>query len=193
METINLKLVGITPLLMHSDRFANPLDAGAKAHKVLTSKRNKTDDDHEAIAKSEWLGSLYFDKKIGPYIPTSNIRSCLVEGGKLRKLGKAIQRGTLILENQSALHYIGSRDPDEMVLDNKFIDCRSVVISGKRLMRYRPIFREWELYVSIQFDSAVIDAQQLGQAMSDAGRLIGIGDFRPNKGGSYGRFEVKQL
>ena len=37
---------------MHSDKFANPLHPATKAHKALTGKRKKTDDDHEAIAKS---------------------------------------------------------------------------------------------------------------------------------------------
>uniref|UniRef100_UPI001CA48BD8 hypothetical protein n=1 Tax=Vibrio vulnificus TaxID=672 RepID=UPI001CA48BD8 len=54
MQTIKLKLVGQSPLLMHSDRFANPLDEATKQHKVLTSKRKKLDEDHAFFFKIRW-------------------------------------------------------------------------------------------------------------------------------------------
>ena len=72
MKQLKVKITGVSPLLMHSDRFANPLDKATKAHKELTAKRKKTDADHEAIAKSEWLGSLYWRDDIGPFIPGQN-------------------------------------------------------------------------------------------------------------------------
>ena len=53
METLNVRITGTSPLMMHSDKFANPLLPETKAHKALTAKRKKTDEDHEAIAKSE--------------------------------------------------------------------------------------------------------------------------------------------
>ena len=58
MEIITVKLTGTRPLLMHADVFADPLNPLTKAHKALTSKRKNTDDDHEAIAKSEWRARL---------------------------------------------------------------------------------------------------------------------------------------
>ena len=36
MQVLNLKIKGVCPLLMHSDRFANPLDPATKAHKALS-------------------------------------------------------------------------------------------------------------------------------------------------------------
>ena len=56
MKSIPVKITGSAALLMHSDRFANPLDPLAKAHKEMTGKRKKTDDDFIAIAKSEFIG-----------------------------------------------------------------------------------------------------------------------------------------
>jgi hypothetical protein len=190
MQSLKLRITGESPLLMHSDRFANPLDPDAKAHKVLTSKRNKTDEDHQAIAISEWKGALYYDEEIGPYLPSANVRATLVDGAKLSKLGKAIQRGTLILADKLKLDYPGPRNPIEMVRDSRFIDCRSVVVSGKRLMRYRPVFPKWAFSVEVLFDPLVVERDQIMNSMSQAGLLIGLGDFRPNKGGSFGRFSV---
>lgn len=180
-------------MLMHSDRFANPLDPVTKEHKVLTSKKTKTEDDHIAIAKSEWRGGLYWSDKLGVYIPTANIRSAVVEGAKLSKLGKQIQRGTLILEDKVPLKYQGPKDPEQLWSDGGYYDCRSVVITGKRLMRYRPMFKDWSLTVEITYDPTQIEEAQLLRVTDAAGMLIGLGDFRPNKGGSFGRFSVEKV
>lgn len=193
VDILKLKLVGQSPILLHSDRYANPLDPLAKAHKVLTSKRTKTEEDHVEIAKSEWRGGLYYSDSTGVYVPSANIRSCIVEGAKLSKLGKAIQRGTMILSEKSPLEYAGPKTPEELWEAGDFYDCRSVVVSGKRLMRYRPMFRTWALQIEITFDPSVIESRQILKSSQDAGMLIGLGDFRPNKGGAFGRFNVEEI
>lgn len=188
METLKVRLTGDSPLLMHSARGANPLDAGVKAHKMLTIKRKKLDQDHDAIARSEWEIALYYDPELGPYLPSTNVRSAIVEGGRLNKLGAAVQRGTLIADEKLKLLYKGPRTPDELWA-KQFVDARSVVVGTSRLMRYRPAFpRGWSLEVEIYHDPSVIDAGQLTQCLENAGRLIGLGDFRPNRGGPFGRF-----
>jgi hypothetical protein len=193
MISLTLRLKGLSPMLMHSDRYANPLDPDTKEHKRLTSKRKKTDEDHAAIAYSEWKGGLYFDERLGPYLPSINVRSCLVEGAKLNKLGAAMQRGTIILEDKLALKYSGPRTIDGLWGNARFRDCRSVVVSRQRLMRYRPCFPEWEAELEITFDPQIIEADQILQSAENAGKFIGLGDFRPNKGGSFGRFEVETI
>lgn len=68
MDMLTLKLTGMSPLMMHADTLANPLNPITKAHKELTSKRKKTDDDHEAIAKSEFIAGAYWTKEDGFFI-----------------------------------------------------------------------------------------------------------------------------
>ena len=99
MEKLMLKITGTAPLLMHSDRFANPLDKLTKAHKELTAKRKKTDEDHSAIAKSEFIGGCYWNKESGFYIPAQNLDSCLIAGAKLQKLGVKFKQGVQVLED----------------------------------------------------------------------------------------------
>jgi len=52
---------------MSSAELINPLSPKTKAIKKITSKRGKTDDDHEQIALLEWEFLMYHDSKIGPY------------------------------------------------------------------------------------------------------------------------------
>lgn len=58
--------------MMHSDKLANPLHPATKAHRELTSKRKKVDDDHVAIARSEFIAGVYFDETSGIHIPGAN-------------------------------------------------------------------------------------------------------------------------
>jgi len=192
MEILKLELAGLSPLLMHSERGANPLDPGTKAMKVITGKKKKTDEDYEELARMDWTMGMYFDITIGPYIPGLNVRASIVAGGKMNKLGTTLQKGTMILAEKIKLEYDGPRTQEKLWENPKFRDIRSVVVSQSRNMRCRPIFHEWSLTVDIHFDTKIIDIDQILLSAENAGSYIGIGDFRPGKGnGSFGRYEVK--
>ena len=177
---------------MHSDRGANPLDPDVIKHKELTSKRKKTDDDHRAIAKSEWLLALYWDKKNGPYIPSMNVRASLIGGAKFNKLGTHVKRSTLLEIERIPLEYDGPRNIKGLFDSGNFIDTRSVVVMSKRLMRNRPVFQNWSLVFEMSYDEKQLEERDLMTAFKEAGKLIGIGDFRPEKGGLFGRYSVKK-
>ncbi len=186
MEMLKLKIKGTSPMLMHSDRFANPLNPSTKAHKELTSKRKKTDEDHAAIARSEFIGSLYIDKD-GPYIPGMNIDSCLVEAAKMNKLGKTVKRAMMVLEDKVSLRYDGPRTAEGLADDPRFIDARSVRVSMARLTRFRPRFDDWSAECTLAVDTDQINLNEVKQIVENAGKLIGLGDFRPR----FGRFVVE--
>lgn len=188
MQTLKIKIIGTRPLLVHSDRFSNPLDPMAKEHKALTSKRKKTDEDYELIARSEWAGGLYYDDKLGPYIPGVNIESAIIAGGKLSKLGTQLKRSIEVLDERCPLIYEGPRDMKGL-WDARFYDARSVKVQAARLMRYRPLFRDWSLECTIMFDEETIDRNQVIKCVTDAGLYCGIGDYRPK----FGRFDMEVI
>lgn len=188
MEIIKVRLVGTRPMLMHSDVYADPLNPMTKAHKALTGKRKKTDDDHEAIAKSEWRGGLYFDEEIGPYIPGVNIEGVIRDGGKLSKLGTQIKRSTEVMDEKCRLEYDGPRTVKGL-WDGGFYDARSVKVPGGRIIRYRPIFHRWHLECEIAFNPEAIDRHQVIKCLEDGGQYLGLGDYRPK----FGRFEVEVI
>lgn len=188
MNTIKFKLTGARPLLMHSDIYADPLNPLTKAHKALTKKRTKTDEDQEAIAKSEWRGGLYIDEK-GPYLPGVNIEAALIAGGKLSKLGTQLKRAVEVMDDRCHLEYQGPRDAEGLWGDGRFHDARSVKVTTSRIIRYRPIFASWSVVCEVAFDADNIDRQQVIKCMTDAGMLVGVGDYRPK----FGRFNVEVL
>ena len=188
MQTIKFRVTGTKPLLMHSDKFADPLNPMTKAHKELTSKRKKVDDDHEAIAKSEWLGGMYYDEGMGPYLPGVMLDAVIVSGAKLSKLGTHVKRSVEVMDFKVPLIYKGPRTR-EGLWDARFYDARSVKVQTARLMRYRPMFMEWAAEFDVVFDEEVINREQVIKCLVDGGLYSGIGDYRPK----FGRFNVGVL
>ena len=186
METLNIRITGTAPLLMHSDKFANPLHPATKLHKALTSKRKKTDDDHEAIAKSEFLGGLYHDKDAGFFVPGQNFDASFLAGAKLQKMGTNWKRGAVVVTDKSSIVFDGPKDPEKLWKDSRFVDCRGVKVGMAKIMRYRPIFMDWSTTVQVAINPDVMDLREAQKAIEDAGKLIGVCEYRPR----FGRFEV---
>lgn len=189
MQTINLKFIGQSAMLLHSDRGANPIAPETVAHKALTSKRKKTDEDHLAIARSEYMLGFYPGSDV--IVPSTNLKSTLVEGAKLHKLGSAFNRCVLILSDSLTVKHSGPASKDKMWETPACVDCRSVKVGMARLMRYRPRLNDWSIAVEVVFDEKMIERAQILAAAENAGKYIGLGDYRPAKGGPFGRFTVE--
>jgi len=194
--SIAFQLTGTSALLLSSDKLADPLNKLTIAHKKLTSKRNKTEEDHLAIARSQWEGCLYLNDKGKVVMPTANIRACLVGGGKFNKLGQHLKRGTIIWESEVVLDYGKSLSVKQLWESNDgadYVDRRSVIVGKARVIAYRPKFIKWKLEFIISYDQNILDAQQITDSLITAGQYVGLGGFRPEKGGTFGRFEVKVI
>ncbi len=186
MKTVSIQITGKSPLLMHSDRFANPLDPLTKAHKELTGKRKKTDDDHIAIARSEFIGGCYWRKDVGFYIPAQNLDACLIAAAKLQKLGVKFKQGVQVLEDELQFEGYERKTPEQLWSDADHVDCRGVKVGTSKIMRYRPILRKWSVKATIVVNEDVVNISEVKKAAQDAGALIGLGDYRPR----FGRFNV---
>lgn len=193
MKTIKARIKGYSPLLMHADTLANPLSDLKKELATYTSKRKKTDEDHEEIARLEWLGGMYFDEKVGPYVPARMIKAVLIQSAKKTKEGPKIRSGVIVTTDKNKLEYDGPRTTKALWESKKHTDIRSVVVQRARLMRCRPVFHEWACEFELVYDESVIDKADIIRLLDTAGTMIGIGDFRPEKGGDFGRFEVEEL
>lgn len=186
METLIVKSTGVSPLLMNSDIFTNPLDPRTKAHKELTSKRKKTDEDHVLIARSSWMGACYYDETVGFYVPGIAIERCLHEAAKLQKMGKQVQRGLIVSEDMVPIeHPRKGATPDELWEDLEYRDCRSVRVGTSKVMRYRPVFREWSICFTVLYSAEMLSEPDIRKFVEDSGAFIGLLDFRPR----FGRFD----
>jgi hypothetical protein len=186
-NSFKVRWIGTRPLLMHADTLADPLHPRTKAHKQLTAKRKKTDEDQELIAKSEWLASLYFDEKDGPIMPSFCIEACITTGAKATRMGKVAKQAMMVREMHVPIEYKGPRDPEKM-WEAGMYDARSVKVTTSKIMRYRPIFKEWSLFFTVDFDPEKVNKSEILDFMAEAGRQ-GLCDYRPK----FGRFEVQEV
>lgn len=182
---INIEMTGTAPLLQHNIRLADSLDPIARSMKAVSGKRKKTDDDHEELARLEFAGGLYINE-LGPFVPGENIEKSFIEGGRITKQGKNVERALLITDNEVPLLYKGPRTVEDLWEDPSFRDRSAVKVGQARVMRTRPKFREWSLSAEAELDTTVLNLSELQEIATSAGRMVGICDYRPR----FGRYEV---
>lgn len=196
LQTVKMQFTGTAPLIMHNNQTANPLNLYTRALKKLTGKRQKTEADHLEIARLEWEAGLYLQDGL-VVMPAVNIWACLIEGGKKSKRGVKIKSGTNIEENFCPLTYKGPKiiaPPGNGDLPRKDLDqffgphSYQTIVKVNRMatLRTRPIFHDWSLGFTVYFDNTVLEAEEILLVAQDAGRLVGLGDWRPR----MGRFEA---
>lgn len=173
-----------TPLLMHNERLADPLNQYALEIGKISKKRGKTETDHLEIARLEFEGGMYHDDTLGPHIPVWHVVRCIQNAGKQHKLGASVLRGVVPAIEKAPVQYDGPREIQAMWEDGRFALRKSVGIGSSRTMRTRPVFTDWTLEAEIEVDLSVLDPDKINQLVEEAGRYQGLGDYRP----VYGRF-----
>lgn len=190
METIKIELVGVAPLLMHSSRAVDPSDEYALEIRKITdkNKKNRTDDDMIRLSNLEFMAGLHYDEK-GYFIPGEAIEMMLAsKSNAVAKIGKNNSlAGVFALDNFYLVKFDGPKKPEERMQDRNCRDVRSVVVVKNRIMRCRPVFKNWSAVGEIMFDKQFTREKIL--AMLDLSKISGIGDFRPR----FGRFEYRVL
>lgn len=185
MKKTTIRISGLTPLIMHSGRLADPLDPATQTLARLTSKRKKTIEDHKAVSKAEWYGGIYVDDTGYPCLPGEVLEAALVEGAKKDKLGKVAKGGIVVADNYRLI-YEGPKTVDGLWEHGGFLKRAGVKVGMARVIRSRPIFPKWGCQFDVLWDPSLVkDEEQVIQIAANAGQS-GIGDWRPK----FGRFEV---
>lgn len=187
MLNVNIEITGNTALLMHADTLADPLAEATKVFNKVKGKRTKVDADHEEMAWQEFRAGLYVENGV-ICIPNRNIMKNLIEGARVTKSGPKVERGVVINGTAFPLEYDGPSDPAALYADKNFVSRMTVKVGQARIIRCRPVFRHWAVAAAALIDPAIINLDDLQEIASNAGALIGLGDYR--KGGGFGRYSA---
>jgi len=178
-QIVKFKITGMFPLLTH-----NPasMEGGGE---VKTGKKKIPSSDEEAKA------GLYVDEKGNYCIPSCAFRSALLNGLKHMKVGKS----SAISVYQAAVFNVDDIsvliDPKtESPLKKYTIDKRRAVIKNNGIIRSRPRFEKWGCFLYLQIDTDYISVEDVKNMLNNAGMKIGVGDFRIEKRGPFGRFSA---
>jgi hypothetical protein len=189
LQQLKIKWTGVSPLILHNGQTSDPLNPFAKAMKEVSAKRKKTDDDYRRMAEIEYRAGLYYSDDHGVVMPADCIASCLVGGAKISKLGRQFTSSVFIVEPEVPIKYSGPKDPEELFADKRFVLTKAVRVQNAKVMRTRPIFREWSLSFTLEFDPEVLNKREIVEASEGAGHRVGLCDWRPR----YGRFNSEVL
>jgi hypothetical protein len=183
MEVL-IKIDGITPLILNkfTDAAAAMASGGSRGSSAASERGTPLE-----IATSK----LYLGLNQKPMIPQPNLLRCLVDGGRFHKIG----RSQVTTKESSVLYSCLDIAAAEIPLLHKEpwrVDTRAVVIPSTkgRILAHRPIFDDWSLEFSLDLDTSILGPKLLRSIIDDAGKRIGLGDFRPARKGPYGRFSV---
>ena len=183
MKRIQITLDGTTPLLCNRFTDAAQLAATSGSRLALTGDRGTPQE--QAAAR------LYVGHDRRPMIPQPNLFRCLVDAGKFFKSGKSkitTQKSSLLpacLEIEGIELPINHREP-------WMVDTRAVRIpaTGGRVLCHRPCFHDWRIDCVLIVDTDLLPVKLLREIVDAAGKRIGLGDFRPDCKGPFGKFVV---
>ena len=175
---------------MNSDRASDPLSKEAQWLSEISGKRNKTEADMIELARRQFHCSLYLDMAGSPTIPVDNVHSCLYAAAKRRKDGPKFSGSFTV--SSVKFDYDGPKLPDDLwEAQDTFVDRRSVKVGTARVIRTRAVFPMWSLAITAEHDPEVADLFDIRLWAEIAGARIGLGDYRPQRGGLFGRFKAK--
>lgn len=174
---VSVTLMGSAPILFH--RWS--CDAvEAKGAAAKGSKAKKSDDVESYVYRCE-------DGTIG--VPGEYLRMAIIMAAKFRQDPRSPRKSASDLYKAGIvpltdLASTGAAEPE-------YIDRRRVRVQQAAITRERPALRAgWKVTIDLQvLTPEYIDRQTLLGVINDAGRLVGIGDFRP----TYGRFQVVEF
>jgi hypothetical protein len=184
-DRLTLRIKSVSPLVMHNGQLADQLNPIVRAMKRVSGKRAKTDADYEQMAKLEFLGSLYLSGG-EPCIPGHIFEACLTSAAKKGRRGMQAKAG-IICDGNFALEYIGPRSPEALWSDDRFRLVAGVRVGQARVMRTRPIFRDWSCTILVDYLPDQLNAREIVDFAATAGRVVGLCDWRPK----FGRFNVE--
>lgn len=177
MKTYDVTIEGVTPLLMNRPGQEIAEQSKERKHGNLTNKE---------MAESK----LYeIDGKI--YQPSTHIQGALIEAGKHKKMMK---RGSSKATYSKIVGYAVEINPFEIVHKHQNWEIFSILAVNPttkgRNMLHRPILKKWALSFEVVFDDTEIAPSDMKELFDIAGRIVGIGDWRPQKKGRFGKFQV---
>lgn len=151
--------------------------------------------DYEART---WRDRLHTDESGRIYIPPMAFKNCIAEAAKFLSIqipgkGKAtytkhFEAGVLVLDGLTL-----PITKDDVKGEWLFVPADGRRGSGKRVEKCFPLISSWRGDVEFQILDETITEDVFEQHLSEAGKFIGIGRFRPRNNGYYGRFVVEAL
>ena len=193
---LEFTLAGVSPIIMHNG--AAGLDTRSAASREIAAIAakaggNRTEADDKRLRQLECQRSLYLDADGRPTVPEAALRSLIEAAARKTKHGSLVREG-LMIESVTFRYDVERYGEDIEQLSTRAQFVAPVVVSRKRILRTRAKFdRPWSVVGVADVDPELVDKDQLTAWLALGGCRVGLGDWRPQTSGHYGRFNVKKV
>lgn len=185
---IEIKISGLSPLIQHkwSDK------ALIQMREKHSGKRTKNREIRNK--EQEMADATYFKKVVNEETGETEFRYAIpVEALKASIIGAAHK--DLGIEKTLVRKAFFIRSDVDRLLP---LVCSPPILredavrvgQGSTDLRYRPEFTKWECTFDVEFDAELLQVKDIVNLVNRAGFGVGIQEWRPEKGGDFGRFEV---
>ena len=176
---VRLTVKGTTPLIVHawSEKAVKMMEAVQQQKAKVGREPKNPDAEYEAC---------FYRTEDGRYgVPARAFKKAMVQAATSiddKRFAKTKIRQVLFVQ--------GDILPLEIATEpNK--RCDTVRLNGKTAdLRYRPEFKDWSVTLTIEYNAQAVSLEQVVNLLNLAGFAVGIGEWRPEKDGNNGRFEV---
>ena len=175
LRSMTIRLIGDAPLICHA--------WSHKAKKEMLDKQMKKARQAKAAKdpNQDFLDSLYVHPDGGYGFPAVAFKAAAVDAcSHVEGITKVEARGAFHI-NGDLVKIIGEPTMrEDMVRINM----------GKADIRYRGQFDTWSVEFVIRFNASTLSPEQIIHLFNIAGFGIGVGEWRPQRDGSFGLFHV---
>ena len=210
--TTDITLVGDTPLIVHA--------WGQKAKRMMLEAQQKTKKDKKAMAIrdpfSEFMEALYWITPQPEENTVEAFEEAVRNGAKFGFPTIAIKQAALsacyragVIPNQTGMKSVfflnaidgvdhGTGSELAVIETPEPPKCREdmVKIGGMQKvadLRYRPCFEDWKIRLKISLiDVGTFTMENIVNAIEMGGFMNGIGEWRMERDGDFGRFHVEK-
>jgi len=181
-STITFTIKSTSSLIMHKwSEKAKAMMRDKQQKGTKTKVRDLRDPEHEAKEATY----VTADGDVG--IPAMAFKNALITAAhKDIGIEKTLVRKSLFLKCSDANLVIPFTDASDPVIREDMVR----VGAGSSDMRYRPEFSSWSASVSLEFDAEMLQPKDILALAGRAGFGVGICEWRPEKSGEFGRFEI---
>ncbi len=174
-----VRVRGTTPLIVHawSEKAVRQME---DAQQKKAKKAREAKDPEE-----EFRNCLYLDSQKRYCFPARAFKKAMVSAATSiedKRFPKTKIRQAIFVKGDLLL--IESEEEPERRTDPVRLP------RGGADIRYRPEFQNWSILLNIEYNASVVTLEQVINLLNLAGFAVGVGEWRPEKDGNNGRFEV---
>lgn len=175
VREMQIRLIGDSPLIVH--RWSEKAKKEMLDKQMKKAKTAKEAKDPE----QDYQDSLYKLEAGGFGFPCVAFKAAAV--------GACRFTDTKMTEARGAFHVVG-----ELAVLEGEPNMREDMVRigmGTADIRYRGEFKQWATTLTVSYNASALSPAQIINLFNIAGFGVGVGEWRPEKDGSYGRFHVQ--